>query len=204
MTSLRWAAVPALVLAGACAVTPRAPLPARDEAVVRAALSAWHASGKIGVRGADTGFSASFDWSETPDASAIDVRGPFGAGSVHIARSATRIVIDDGRAPPQVVEAPFDGLEAALATRLGAPLPLTSLRYWLLGIPDPDASATRDADNRFEQAGWTVTALDPQVVAGSPAPLPREVQMDRPPTRIKVVVLDWRIAPGAGPADTPP
>ena len=193
-------ALPALLvglLLGACASAPppKPPLPARDEQVLRQVLTEWRASGRLGVKSLDTGFSAGFDWHESAGASTIDVRGPLGLGAVHITRNADLIVIDNGRGPAQRGAAPFVELEDALAARLGAPLPLAPLRYWLLGVPDPDGAVVRDADNRFEQYGWTVTATDPRVVAGAPFVLPRQLTLERPPTRIRVVVDDWRVDP---------
>jgi len=183
-----------LVLIGACATAPvRPPLPARDESALRNTLSQWHASGRLGVRSQGTGWSAGFDWQEADGLSTIDVHGPLGLGAVHITRSAELIVIDNGHGPAQRVLAPFSELEDALAVRLGAPLPLAPLRFWLLGLPDPDAPLVRGADNRFEQYGWQVTATDPQDVPGAPSALPRQLTLERPPTRIRVIVEDWRV-----------
>lgn len=159
----------------------------------------WRATGRLAVRDAGNGFSARFSWHETPGLSVVDVRGPLGVGAVHVTRTDQRIVLDDGR-DRQSVEAPFEALEATLAARLGAPLPLPPLRYWLLGRPDPAASADVDpADpGLFVQYGWRVTARG----AGGPAGqrmLPREVTLEREASRIRVVIEDWQV-PAAGAA----
>ena len=196
-------AVLLLALLGACAGAPvRPPLPPRDEVMLRTVLSQWRASGRLGVTSQGSGWSAGFDWQEADGRSTIDVRGPLGLGAVHITRSSELIVIDNGHGPAQRVLAPFGELEDALANRLGAPLPLAPLRFWLLGLPDPDAPIVRDADNRFEQYGWQVTATDPQTVPGAPSALPRQLTLERPPTRIRVIVEDWHVldAPATGSA----
>jgi outer membrane lipoprotein LolB len=180
------------VLAGGCTTAPTRP----DSAP---ALTAggwpdnWRATGRLAVRDAGNGFSARFVWRETPDLSVIDVRGPLGVGAVHVTRTDQRIVLEDGR-DRQSVEAPFEALEATLAARLGAPLPLPPLRYWLLGRPDPAGSVDLDraAPGVFVQYGWTVTARG----AGGPeAPrtLPREVTVEREASRIRVVIEEWQV-----------
>lgn len=105
------------------------------------ALDTWHATGRVAVRAGSDGFSASFDWQEAAGHGELGVRGPFGTGAVHISRSAERIRIESGNGPPLEVAAPFAALEPELVARLGFPLPLDPLRYWVLGVPAPGLPA---------------------------------------------------------------
>ncbi len=189
----------AMLQVGGCGTTPSRP----DAGAVLAAGAwpdDWQASGKLAVRDAGNGFNARFVWRETPGQSALDVRGPLGIGAVHLTRTAERIVLDDGR-ERQTVDAPFDALEATLAARLGAPLPLAPLRYWLLGRADPAASAEVDAGDPgvFVQYGWRVTARGGGLAPDGRRTLPHEVVVERAPSRIRVVVDDWQVPGGARP-----
>ena len=185
------------LLAGGCATVAT-----RPEAGAILAGGAWpdvwQAGGKLGVRDAASGFNARFVWHETPRQSAIDVRGPLGIGAVHVTRTAERIVLDDGR-ERQTVEAPFEALEATLAARLGAPLPLAPLRYWLLGRADPAAPADLDATDPgvFVLDGWRVSARGGGLAADGRRTLPHEVIVERGASRIRVVIDDWQVPGGA-------
>ena len=107
---------------GGCATAPAVrEAPLSSPALVL--LEDWRASGRMAVRTADGGFSASFDRRERPGHGEISVSGPFGAGAAHNSRSDDWIRIDTGRGPPVQVAAPFTDLEPALSAQLGAPLP---------------------------------------------------------------------------------
>ena len=182
-----------LVLLGACSATPPRPSPPvpRDAASV-ARLETWQATGRLAVRTAQDGFSAHFDWRQSPGAGELSVRGPFGAGAARISIGPDRILVESGAEPPLELAAPYEALDPVLSARIGFPLPLESLRYWLLGIPAPGVAAESVGADAFEQSGWRVAARAFGPVAGLPEPLPGQVEMTRGATRIRVFVDRWR------------
>ena len=185
----------ALATLGACQTVPRHE--AAPSAAVRAALAAldtWRARGRVAVRSAAEGFSASFDWHEAAGRGEIDVRGPLGAGAARITRTAESIRIETPSAAPLEVAAPFAALESELTRRLGFPLPIGPLRYWLLGVPDPTL-ASEPAGQGFVQAGWTVALTGFGPVAGAPGPLPSRLVLRREATEVRVLVSSWTVAP---------
>jgi len=185
--------VAALATLGAChTLPPPAAIPSADTRALLVAVGDWRARGRVAVRAANEGFSASFDWRESAGTGEIDVRGPLGAGSAHITRSAAAVRIETGGHPPLEVAAPFDSLEAELTARLGFPLPIEPLRYWLLGVPDPAAPSEATATG-FTQAGWTVTLSAFAPVAAAPAPLPGRLTLSRAGTEIRVLVSTWQV-----------
>jgi outer membrane lipoprotein LolB len=188
------ALVAMLVGLAGCRTLPPRPVAGPDAAArtAIAALTAWQATGRVAVRAGNGGFSASFDWREAGGRGELGVRGPFGAGAVRISRSDERIRIESGGAPPLDVAAPFEALEPELVARLGFPLPLDPLRYWVLGVPAPGLPAD-GAGSDFRQDGWQVSVSDFVPVAGSPGPLPARLTLTRDATRIRVVVDRWRV-----------
>ena len=182
-----------LALAGCHANAPLpAARPGADSWPDLAGLSAWHAGGRVAVRSQSEGFSASFDWREGAGRSDIDVRGPLGSGAAHLTRTDASIRIDTGGAAPIEVPAPFEARDAELTQRLGFPLPVAALRFWMLGAPDPARPSTPTADG-FEQDGWTVALAGFSAVAAAPAALPTRLTLGRGETRIKVAVNDWHV-----------
>ncbi|MBS0395594.1 MAG: outer membrane lipoprotein LolB, partial [Proteobacteria bacterium] len=181
-------ALGALVVAlGGCRALPVAPIGPPDDAgrAALAALPAWHATGRVAVRAGAEGFSASFDWREAGGHGELGVHGPFGAGGVRLERSAERIVIESAGAPPLAIAAPFEALEPQLVARLGFPLPLEPLRFWVLGVPAPGLPVD-GGGSEFRQAGWQVSVGAFVAVAGAPAPLPARLTLAREGTRIRV------------------
>ena len=187
----------AATLAGLAAChgfAPPHPIGAPDasERAAIATLDTWHAAGRVAVRAGSEGFSASFDWREAGGRGELGVRGPFGAGAVRITRSAERILIESAGAPALEVTAPFASLEPELTARLGFPLPLDPLRYWVLGVPAPGLPVEGD-DGAFRQEGWQVSVSEFVTVGGAPGPLPARLVLVREATRIRVVVDRWSV-----------
>jgi outer membrane lipoprotein LolB len=193
---MRVLAVTACALAlGACVhLPPQAALPplAPEQTEALAALQTWQASGRLAVKATGGGWNASFAWREVAGHSEVDVHGPFGVGATHITRSAERIRIDSGRGEPIDVPAPFTTLEPTIVARLGVALPVDALRFWLLGVPSPDAPSTPTAGG-FEQAGWAIEPGERETVQGAPAPLPHLLTVARDKTRIRVVIDHWEL-----------
>ena len=187
----------ALAMLGACQTLPPpalAPAPAPGAQAALAALDSWRARGRVAVRSTAEGFSATFDWREASGRGEIDVRGPLGAGAARITRGAESIRIETSNGPPLEIPAPFAALESELTARLGFPLPIGPLRYWLLGVPDP-ALSSDPSPQGFLQAGWTVSLAQFTPVPGAPAPLPSRLVLKREATEIRVLVSSWTVTP---------
>jgi outer membrane lipoprotein LolB len=189
---MRRAALLLALALGGCATTPAIREAPALSSPALAELADWRASGRMAVQTGSGGFSANFDWQERPGHGEISVSGPFGAGATHISRSDEWIRIDTGRGAPVEVAAPFTDLEPVLSAQLGAPLPLDTLRFWMLGIPAPGVPSEA-ASPGFTQSGWTVRPEQPVAVAGAPAALPHRLTLERDSTRIKVVVDAWTV-----------
>jgi outer membrane lipoprotein LolB len=190
-------AAAAVLALGGCAAVPTAPVattaPAAGEREALARLDGWHASGRVAVKTAADGWSASFDWREAGGRGELGVRGPFGAGAARITRTPDTIHIESGSAAPIDVPAPFDALEPVLVDRLGVSLPIAQLRWWLVGVPAPGTPSAGEGP-AFEQSGWRVRVDEYSTVAGAPAPLPRKLVMEREATRVRVLVDRWELA----------
>ena len=120
------------------------------------------------------GWQASLDWRQRGESSEVHLAGPFGAGAVVL--KATPEGLSLNGAPPSA------DVAAQLQDRLGFELPLDNLRFWLLGIPDPNSAfeLTRNAQDRalqLTQAGWSIEydrlhAEQRRLAAGAPGAEP--------------------------------
>ena len=93
-----------------------------------------------------------------------------------------------------------------LRRRLGTDLPLANLRYWMLGVAAPGSDARVLPGERpplrvIEQSGWRV-GIDEFLSVGGFA-LPTRLTATTDQARIRVVVSEWALGPGAGPGQGP-
>ncbi len=143
----------ALLCAGAlslcaCAILQgHAPAGAPDEAAWQAhrtelaALDSWTLSGRVGfINGKDSG-SGSLDWQQQGGVLTFDFHGPLGAGAVHIQGDSKALWVKTSSGDDFVTDAPEDDF----AARLRMPLPVLSMRYWMMGLPVPLRSLSRRA-----------------------------------------------------------
>ena len=89
---------------------------------------------------------------------------------------------------------PSDAVLSQLQDRLGFELPLDNLRFWLLGIPDPDTpfDVTRNDQDRAEQVsqdGWSVAYDRYMPVSGDL--LPAHLTLSRDDVRVRIVIDHW-------------
>ena len=189
-----WAAwLLAAALAG-CAVTPpMAPPPAPGDV---AQFEDWTASGRLAVVVDGEGGSGSFTWQQRGVSTALSIRGPFGAGGLQVVADDQSMSVTDGSG--RTVDT--DQAREALRTKLGADLPWAHLRYWMLGVPSPgEPSEVADAGAApvrvIDQSGWRIGYDRFRSVSGSA--LPAKFTATRGAVRLKVVIDDWAIVPGA-------
>ncbi|NIR59364.1 MAG: outer membrane lipoprotein LolB, partial [Gammaproteobacteria bacterium] len=154
------------------------------------ALTAWTVSGRVAVSTPEEGWQASLRWRQRGGAYDIFIRGPFGRGSVRLARDATgaRLRTSEG----DVYSAP-DG-QALLARAVGWELPVEGLRYWVRGLPWPRRPGhyRLDADGRLRalaQAGWRVRFERYTEVDG--LALPAKLHLTREGLEVRLVLDRW-------------
>jgi outer membrane lipoprotein LolB len=155
------------------------------------AFVSWDMDGRMAVRTADDGGSASFFWQREAERHRIEMFGPFGGGRVTIEQDADGAVMRDGN--DEQVEAAT--AEALLFMRVGWHVPFESLSHWLKGVPSPEPYDDLELDElgraiAFAQDGFRVRVLDYD--AGEPDDLPRRVFVEALPGTVHLVDEDGR------------
>lgn len=183
-----------LVITG-CAATPQSvDLPpigswdARNQ--VLSGIRDWEFKGRIAVKAGDDGFNGKFNWAQEGDAFKATVGGPLGMGTVRIEGDGNTVVLTD----KDGVSTVLDDVEAELRWRYGWTIPVASLRYWALGIPDPAfPAATELAEDgrlvRLEQSDWVVEIS--RYREGGGQQMPRILSATNPDTRVRMVIDRW-------------
>jgi outer membrane lipoprotein LolB len=182
----------AAVLAGCAAPRPKgASLPAaaaswdeRRKDLEQA--TRWDLDGRAAAALGQQGWQASLNWRQTGADSELHLAGPLGIGALMIKVTPAGLSLNG--APPS------DAVVAQLQDRLGFELPLDNLRYWLLGIPDPNTAfeLTRNAQDRaarLSQAGWDIEYDD--YMPGDGDLLPKRLVLTRAEARVRIAVDRW-------------
>ena len=182
-----------LLLLGLAACHSLAPLPALSWPERRSALQAvehYGFNGQLAVATASEGFSATLRWQQDGVASELLLRAPLGVGGarVHFDGAGLQVIAADG------TRSEGEDAQAQLVKVLGFDPPLTSLRYWLLGVPDPSATAVESLDStarltQLQQGDWQVVYGEYERSGGQW--LPRQLSLRRGPLRMKLHISQW-------------
>ena len=154
-----------------------------------AGLTAWIAAGRLALAAGGEGGSGGFVWEQQGAETRLRLRGPLGAGAMEIASDGERFSVTDAGGRVLGADA-----ETALRARLGADLPLSSLRYWMLGLPDPGSEArVTESDTVplrvIDQRGWTI-AYD-AFTSTDGYSLPARLTATSGEVRLRLSVSDW-------------
>lgn len=187
------ALAPVFLLA-ACATPGGAMLPGFDDWETRRAfLSAteeWEFAGRIGVSAGDEGFNGKLWWRQDGTVFRARISGPLGVGTIFINGDGGEMTLTDQDGEvTELVDA-----ERELRERYGWTIPVASLRYWALGIPDPATPAETefDAEGRLsglQQQGWTLSVS--QYADGGGQPMPRRLSALYDDIRVRLVIDQW-------------
>lgn len=153
-------------------------------------LQEWEFIGRIAVKAADEGFNGKFNWAQNDEAFNASVGGPLGIGTVRIESDGRSVVLTDNDG----VQTSLNDAETELRYRYGWTIPVTSLRYWALGIPDPSMAAETEFDAggllvQLRQRGWVVEIS--RYREGGGQPMPRILSATNADTRVRMVIDRW-------------
>jgi outer membrane lipoprotein LolB len=153
-------------------------------------LDEWAFNGRIGVAAGDDGFSASLRWIQDGDDFEATVSGPLGIGTVRLEGDGRRVQLTDKDGNRTVLE----DAERDLYLRYGWTIPVRSLRYWALGIPDPALPAETVLGGngqleRLAQGGWQVHIT--RYGEGGGQSMPTRLKAASEQTRVKLAIHKW-------------
>ncbi len=170
----------------ACSIVPVAP----DVAYSTKAkahlyqLGQWSFEGRMSLTGNKDAWSATVAWAHVPAKEEIKLSGPLGQGGTVIGLTNQVVSIDRGNGDVQTSGQP----EVFVSQQLGMFVPLRSLRYWVVGLPEP-GQGYEETGSGFKQAGWLVDYRQMQSV-GNEA-MPRKITVMNGQVKLKLVIDEW-------------
>ena len=193
---LRLGAALAVAALAACRTAPLALHPTGAWEQQRPALQAlahFQLKGRVAVAAGNEGFNATLHWAQDGGRSQLNLEGPLGVGGAQVSAADDELTLVTSRGE----RLDSDAAHAALASRLGFDPPLSSLRYWVLGVPDPHSPYTEVLDSEAQrlsaltQSGWQINYAAYTSV-GSQA-LPARLTLQRDTVRVRLLVDDWQL-----------
>lgn len=187
MNAVRMPGLALMLLLAGCVSAP-APISGKVAATRADELVQWQARGRMGITASEQSGSGAFNWSQEGVRSAVSLRGPagFGALDLQMDEAGLQLRSSDGSIYDAVTAL------AALQVRLGVSLPVTALRYWLLGMPAPGEVRWLDESHQqLEQQGWRVTYQE--WASRDRLRLPVRLLVEQDQVRIRIVVQNWTL-----------
>jgi len=155
----------------------------------------WEFAGRIGVSAGTEGFNGKLWWRQDGVVFRARISGPLGVGTIFINGDRRELTLTDRDG----VVTEMEDAETELRERYGWTIPVSSLRYWALGIPDP-ASAANESLNEdgmlatLSQQSWQVTFA--QYAQGGGQLMPRRLTAVDDDIKVRLVIDDWTFRQG--------
>lgn len=156
-------------------------------------LSHWQLSGRLAVQNDHEAWHMSLEWLQRRDRYSLNITAPLGQGSMRLHGDAVQVMLmtDEGETLNS------SNPELLLYQQFGWKIPISALRYWVLGLPAPgDFQQTLDEYGRLRQltqAGWEIEFIDYQPHLG--VELPRKVFINNHRAKVKLVISSWQRLP---------
>ncbi len=150
----------------------------------------WEFAGRIGVSAGDEGFNGQLRWRQDGVVFRARINGPLGVGTVFINGDRRKISVTDRNG----VVTELHDTEVELRQMYGWTIPVTSLRFWALGIPDPASPAETEFGedgqlSKLRQQDWEVDIT--QYGKGGGQLMPRRLTAVNDDVKVRLVIDNW-------------
>ncbi len=144
--------------------------------------------GRLAERGL-TGTRADLSWDQQSEHFDVRLSGPLGVGALLLSGTADAMTIRTKDGIAQTSDA-----SDFMRHQLGWSLPVSQLRYWVLGLPAPDETPTLVIDDQgrtanLKQNGWQIDYAEYQTFDN--LELPRKIDLADGTHSFRLVIDQW-------------
>lgn len=160
------------------------------------AIDTWSLAGRVAITSPEDSWNARLRWRQSGEDYTIRLSGPLGQGAAELSGNRDGVTLRTADKETYSAQDP----EALLLQTLGWRLPLAGLRYWVLGVAEPQASLTSLDLNEwgraqaFEQSGWQVRYMNYGPV--DDLQMPTKLYLDTAQLSARLVVSRWDLGSG--------
>jgi outer membrane lipoprotein LolB len=189
----------ALLMALAGCATTSTLLPAKNEAIswqkrslALTQIKSWDIQGVISIRTANAGETANIHWQQNDQNYTLLLFGPLGASPYRLDGTKHKVTLTNPEGKQFSALSP----EQLLAQQTGWLLPISSLYYWIRGLPVPGVAADKHLDayhhlTELRQQGWQIQFLG--YVWANKLDLPKKIYLINPQLQVKIIITQWQI-----------
>ncbi|MGD8526392.1 MAG: lipoprotein insertase outer membrane protein LolB [Thioalkalispiraceae bacterium] len=157
-------------------------------------LEHWHLQGRVSLRSEEESWILKVDWQQqSQKVFKILLSGPF-SGMLQLSGDGSNVELNDGE---QSLVAP--DAESLLLEHTGIRMPVNGLRYWMLGLPQPDKKVKDlklDVAGRLDslqQDEWQVNIQGYQRHDGEILPVKLLINNHR--LKVRFIIDQWALQP---------
>lgn len=182
-----------------CATLPEQPialnqfLSLQDRAARLASIQTWNIKGVMAIRtnAGSEGGSAHLEWQQRQQRYTLMLWGPLGADAIKITGQPGHVSLETANGKKFSASSP----ELLLVQQTGWQLPMTSLYYWIRGLPVPGLPARKQLDAyhhlvSLHQQGWTVDYL--RYGAVNQVDVPSKISLQNWRLQVKIIINQWQ------------
>ena len=187
-----------LVLNACSGVSVKDPLPDKEvvyeeRAVILGTMVEWSLVGRISLDDGDRGGSGKLQWQVKAGNSELDFHGAMGRGAWHLQIGPEAAILKEANGIEQIAP----GVDSLIQDRMGWPIPVEALQWWVRGLAAPGDSAQKELDPNgllisLDQFGWKVNFGRYDSTTG--ISLPKRLNATRDNYRVKLAVSRWQMA----------
>ena len=154
-------------------------------------INDWHMNGRVAIINGVESWHLSMEWQRHGDKYILDLSGPFGVGHVQLTGSDEGVVLVDGDKNYFFAESS----ERLLQEVTGLRMPVSSLLYWMRGLPNWKIRKEKQNIDEFgrlallQQDGWRVRYKGYSNV--DEHELPQKTFISGYDLKIKIFVDEW-------------
>jgi len=156
----------------------------------------WLLKGRIGVQLPNNSWQAAIHWDQQGEDFKLSLHSPFGRVLSRVEKQGKEVVFVDGDGRNDYRSA--EELDQLVSQQIGIAVPVGSLRYWILGQPQPDRpwqllDSSHENRQGFLQAGWKIhfnrwSSFDGRV-------LPSRLMLQRDGVKLRFALHEWVVPP---------
>jgi outer membrane lipoprotein LolB len=155
-------------------------------------IAAWGLVGRISLDDGDRGGSGRLQWDVEPDNSELDFHGAMGRGAWRLQIGPESAVLKEANG----VEQSAAGVNTLIQDRMGWPIPVEALQWWVRGLAAPGLIEAKEIDSEgqlinLHQFGWNVDFNRYDSIDG--VTLPTKLKATQDSYRVKLAISHWRM-----------
>lgn len=154
-------------------------------------INDWHLNGRVAIINGEDSWHLNMEWQRHDDKYILDLSGPFGVGHAQLSGTNDGVILIDSDEKTYYADSP----EYLLKEISGLQMPVTSLLYWMRGLPNKNIKKQKQKIDEFgrlqylQQGDWSVRFKRYVNVAKNE--LPQKIFINGHGLKIKIFVDEW-------------